>query len=1397
MKMSQNRLIFTLFFFLSWSISNFLQAQNTPTITNTASANGFMVKKQVSNSTVPSGVVFTYTIFYTIPAGATNVVISDQVPATLVIDNVVPGSGCGTPVVNTTGNLVTYSLASVASGCSGTFQINVHFPAGTTCPGATARNQVCLEAQNQPKLCTDFISTTATANNPFVVSKGVTGLSWNPQNNGCQYIMSLGGNVTYTLYVYKGGTYQGNDDGQINLNSAVVTDVLPAGATLVSSTCGITQSGNTLTWNVGNLNAASPWVWLSCQVTVNYPAASFPVGTQIPNTATLAGVNACNQQYSVNSNTTCVQVAAPISSGTFSKGIYLNNKMPGCQGIYYLTTCNNGNTPLTFSIQDVLPAGVTVNSVSFSASASVTSSATLVNTTVSTISSSQTGNINWTAPNSSPVASLSFTQTGLAAAACLQIQILFTINTTVAANTTITNCANLTSTQIPAQQSCVSFVTTAAAPDLCLYKDICSPQIGYQPGNIFRYRLRVQNIGSANANNFNLNDILDPNLIYVGNQIAYSSSNYNPPCGGTGATVWPIANPTVSGNNLTWNNLSIPAECQNFYYANCGAYGTQGVTFYFIEFDVQVAPDAASGIVPNTFTGNGGNLTAPETGNTVNTIVNVTHGTDVTKEISKDNVTWGPSTTVTAGGNLWYRLNIKNTGTGALYDVRKVDLLAMDDAPNDWKIFTRTVARGSQFGVNTPSGYAYSVVATPAVTGTAGTMAGNNLSLLNALGVSIGSTADTWPYAGSGNNLGIGFGAAYGLSSLGTLRSSFKVIAAANAAANQQTCNDFAARGAGKYIINSSLVFTPLTPAASNTVCATVVAASCCEKTVVQPTGKCCLKLTTECEVKQIQVAVQGGTISTASWNCTASLGAYQGQSTFSFAPNGCVPTLNMCFDALSTNTTGVISVTITLIFSNGEQCVKQIKLDGCTPVSCCDKTVIEASGKCCLKVATTCEVKQLTVAVQGGTINNATWNCAASLGAYQGLGTFNFFPNSCAPTMNLCFDALPTNTSGVITVTITIFFSNGEQCIKELKLDGCSKPPVPSDCCGKWGLKFKNSHNKKIGIFSYVNPSTKPICSVTILAAAGLTAGAYNYDGGATLSMTSTTLITFGPPALNTINFWVSSSLVYSSNIQLQVNYCDGTYCRDTLKWKGSIINHDVSTTSQAVNGKLFAVRLQADPGSKYIGEIASVAVSLDQIDATADSKAYIFAATAGKIEGETLNSEQNCAVTTSMSASYVYAVFPSANDPEYCGKAYQKGLALVIADNTGNKVAPPLLITYFDADGNVLNSKKLTNYQSGDVTTATIDVKNAGSDFMQVNVYPNPAKDQATLTYAIGRTRTLRIDLYDAQGQFVQTLEQGQRMEGFHKVDFNTSMLPGGMYFIRLLSDGMVQNQRLSVVK
>lgn len=1285
------RFLYTIFLFSLVFLFSFprLGAQN---VTNTVTANGFSIKKQVSNSSMPSGVVFTYTIFYTIPAGASNIVITDQISPSLVIDNVIPGAGCGTPLVNinTMTNTVTYTIAGASTGCSGTFQINVHFPAGTTCPGVIARNQVCLSADGQPKICTDFVNTTATASNPFGVSKGITGLSWNPQASNCQYVMPVGDTVMYNLYVYKVSPYQGNNVGQINLNNAVVTDVLPPGAILVSSTCGATQMGNTVTWNVGNLNAATPWVFQSCQIKVFYPAGSFPVGTQINNSVTLSGANVCNQPFSSPSNTTCVEVVAPLDTGTLSKSVYLPNKMPGCQGIYYVTVCNNGTTALTYNVLDNIPAGITVNSVSFFATAPVTATATFTSSATNTFATSATGSVNWTVPAGNTLASLQVSQNNLAPGSCLTIQLFFTINASVAANTTITNCATLTSAQIPTQQKCVSFVTATPAPKICVYKDICNPVVGYQPGSTVRYRLRLQNIGSLPASGFNVSDMLNPNLMYAGNVTAYFGNNYNTPCGGTGATPWPISAPVVNAmtNTVTWSGLNIASECQDFYYPNCGAYGTQGVTFYFIEFDVMVKPDAASGVVPNNFTASGGNLTGTETSNTVYIVINVTHGTALTKELSTDNATWASSATVAAGGPLFFRLNMSNTGTGPIYDVRKVDLLPRNDGASDWLVMNRAVSRGSQIDVNNPTGYSYAFLSTPAGTGTANTMAGNNLSLLNALGVAIGSTADTWPYSGSGKNVGIGFGAAYALGSGGTIRSSFQTTVSPSAQVNQKVCNDFASGGAGKYILNGNTTFTALTPAASNVVCATITQAqNCCEKLFLEAVqGKCCIRLSTDCPVKAIQVFVNGGTMSSANWNCTAPLGAFQGLSNYTFAPN------------------------------------------------------------------------------------------------------------SCAPTMDICFQALATNLTGSITVNLVINFDNGEVCERSIKLEGC-KPPVPSDCCNDWKLSFKNSFLKKTGIFEYTNPSTQTICSVTIQAAPGLTAGGYTYDGGPTQTMTSTTVINFVPPAQNYIKFWLSSGLLYNSNIILTVNYCDGTFCQDTLRWKGSIINVGLDALGPKIPAKLWAVQLEADPNSKAYSEVAAIAVSIEKAEPGAEKGPFIFAASAGRVEGEELRSEQSAIRGSWMGPDFVYATMLDVSD--YPDRFVpQKRLGVVIGDNSNLENPPTLVVTFFNAEGEVLSSSRISDYVSGEVITSLEEVPQR-SGFAQVSLYPNPTVDQALLTFALSNNRTIRVDLLDAQGRWLETLEQGQVSAGFTQVKIDTHGLPSGVYLVRLQSENEVKTLRLSVIR
>nr|MBP9078424.1 T9SS type A sorting domain-containing protein [Haliscomenobacter sp.] len=86
---------------------------------------------------------------------------------------------------------------------------------------------------------------------------------------------------------------------------------------------------------------------------------------------------------------------------------------------------------------------------------------------------------------------------------------------------------------------------------------------------------------------------------------------------------------------------------------------------------------------------------------------------------------------------------------------------------------------------------------------------------------------------------------------------------------------------------------------------------------------------------------------------------------------------------------------------------------------------------------------------------------------------------------------------------------------------------------------------------------------------------------------------------------------------------------------------------------------------------------------------------------------------------------------------------------------------------------------------------------EFLQVTLYPNPASDYSTLTYALSKSRNLRIDLLDVQGRWIETIDQGTVSSGYHQLRIDTHTLSSGIYFVRLQSDAGVQTVRMSVVK
>jgi hypothetical protein len=81
---------------------------------------------------------------------------------------------------------------------------------------------------------------------------------------------------------------------------------------------------------------------------------------------------------------------------------------------------------------------------------------------------------------------------------------------------------------------------------------------------------------------------------------------------------------------------------------------------------------------------------------------------------------------------------------------------------------------------------------------------------------------------------------------------------------------------------------------------------------------------------------------------------------------------------------------------------------------------------------------------------------------------------------------------------------------------------------------------------------------------------------------------------------------------------------------------------------------------------------------------------------------------------------------------------------------------------------------------------------------VYPNPANNQATVSFTLPEAIEGRITLADLTGRERQALQpQTSFSKGSHQIDVDVSSVPEGIYLLTLYSDKGIQTQRLIVVR
>ena len=436
-------------------------ANNTST-TNTAvtPVADLRITKTDSVDPVIAGGTMSYTLTVTNdgPSAATNVVVTDVLPAGLTFSGATASQG----TVNNASGTVTANLGNLANGASATVTINVNVSPTAT---GTLSNTATVTGTQTDDDATNNSDTETTAINAQV-DLAVT------KTDGLTTVIS-GNNLTYTIVVTNNGPSQATN---VNL-----TDALPATLTYSSHT--VSQGTGTI--NGQNFSAALGTLAPGASATVTIVAAVSGTATgTISNTA--AATAAETDTNNANNSATDTTTATPQIDLQITKSDTPDPVIAGNQLTYTIQVTNAGPSTATgVTVTDVLPATVTFVSGT-STVGSVSNSSGTVTGTIGTLA------------------------TGASATVTL------VVNVAPTARGTISNTATVAGTQTDTNSANNTATTTSTANgsiDLTIAKtDSADPVIA---GNTLTYTMTVTNNGPSTATNVVVTDVLPSSISFT------------------------------------------------------------------------------------------------------------------------------------------------------------------------------------------------------------------------------------------------------------------------------------------------------------------------------------------------------------------------------------------------------------------------------------------------------------------------------------------------------------------------------------------------------------------------------------------------------------------------------------------------------------------------------------------------------------------------------------------------------------------------------------------------------------------------------------------------------------------------------------------------------------------
>lgn len=224
-----------------------------------------------------------------------------------------------------------------------------------------------------------------------------------------------------------------------------------------------------------------------------------------------------------------------------------------------------------------------------------------------------------------------------------------------------------------------------------------------------------------------------------------------------------------------------------------------------------------------------------------------------------------------------------------------------------------------------------------------------------------------------------------------------------------------------------------------------------------------------------------------------------------------------------------------------------------------------------------------------------------------------------------------------------------------------------------------------------------------------------------------------------------------------------------------------------------------------------------------TASARMYFYASPSNQIDDLYLPMLDFSSATAPMSLKFdvAYASYSGENDQlqirvsTNCGQSWttvydKAGSTLATAPNTTSSFVPnasqwraeSVNLSSFIGQSQVLIqfrgiSKYGNNLFIDNINILNTTSINETSQEFDINVYPNPFNNIATISYSNTENQNVTITIFDALGKQITQINKGELSAGKYTEQFDGSNLPAGIYFVNITAGNSSITKKVSITK